>query len=253
MWTYLNLALIPLFFVRFVVTVCRHGRSPSPWKAATLAADLKNICHSIRSHMRRAGHRLLATVRSLVMIYHANSRYPCRESLNVSTITARGCLTNIRRDCLPLVLLLVIFITPMLPAPDFTGILPREPVATRNSRTITTSSKSRSAAANGTLANRTRFLQAYLDRSQSWVDPGSTGSSSAPSYEAYGHHNYAMTVRIKPDETSVELVRHQRLQSSQHVTALRTSPCGSSFGTLVSTAAYAIEIGVAHDSFRVYL
>ena len=100
------------------------------------------------------------------------------------------------------------------------------------------------------LANRTRFLQAYLDRSQSWVDPGSTGSSSAPSYDAYGHHNYAMTVRIKPDETSVELVRHQHLQSmSQHVTALCTSPCGSSFGTLV----YAIEIGIAHDSFRVYL
>lgn len=50
----------------------------------------------------------------------------------------------------------------------------------------------------GAGTNRTRFLQAYLDRSRSWLD-GSGG------YEGYGHHSYASTVRLKPGETSVEL------------------------------------------------
>ena len=77
--------------------------------------------------------------------------------------------------------------------PDTLGILPRAPIA----RNVSSG-----------LANRTRFVQAYLDRSHSWVDPESTSSHLGLSYEAYGHHNYAMTVRMKPDETSLELVRY---------------------------------------------
>ena len=60
------------------------------------------------------------------------------------------------------------------------GILPRKPML------------------NGTAGgNRTRFLQAYLDRSKSWNDtPGNFNPGDGVA-DSYGHHSYAMTVRVR--------------------------------------------------------
>ena len=82
--------------------------------------------------------------------------------------------------------------TPFAGYASVSGILPRKPLH------------------NGTAAgNRTRFLQAYLDRSRSWLDtpenfnPGDGDNGDAR--KSYGHHSYGMTVRMRPEETTVEL------------------------------------------------
>merc|ERR1711939_185855 len=84
--------------------------------------------------------------------------------------------------------------TPFAGYSSVSGILPRKPLL---------QSQNGSSGSN----NRTRFLQAYLDRSKSWLDtPENFNPGDGLPSTSYGHHNYGMTVRLRPEETSVELI-----------------------------------------------
>ena len=75
------------------------------------------------------------------------------------------------------------------------GILPRKPLLLQ--------SQNGSSGGN----NRTRFLQAYLDRSKSWLDtPENFNPGDGLPSTSYGHHSYGTTVRLRPEETTVELI-----------------------------------------------